>query len=130
MHSTCKFAGNVTAFDTPDLGAGATRPTGINDRGEIVGMGFAGAGVSYGFLRDPAGEFTTIRIPLASTTDVVGINNAGEIAGSFRIGGSAGFFQGFVRKPDGTYRAIKANGIPCERVNKVGEGRPHIVDLI
>jgi carbamoyl-phosphate synthase large subunit len=31
---------------------------------------------------------------------------------------------------DGTYRAIKANGIPCERVNKVGEGRPHIVDLI
>ncbi len=31
---------------------------------------------------------------------------------------------------DGTYRAIKANGIACERVNKVGEGRPHIVDLI
>ena len=31
---------------------------------------------------------------------------------------------------DGTYRAIKANGIPCARVNKVGEGRPHIVDLI
>jgi carbamoyl-phosphate synthase large subunit len=31
---------------------------------------------------------------------------------------------------DGTYRAIKAQGIPCERVNKVGEGRPHIVDLI
>jgi carbamoyl-phosphate synthase large subunit len=31
---------------------------------------------------------------------------------------------------DGTWRAIKAIGIPCERVNKVGEGRPHIVDLI
>jgi carbamoyl-phosphate synthase large subunit len=31
---------------------------------------------------------------------------------------------------DGTYRAVKAQGIPCERVNKVGEGRPHIVDLI
>ena len=31
---------------------------------------------------------------------------------------------------EGTWRAIKANGIPCERVNKVGEGRPHIVDLI
>jgi carbamoyl-phosphate synthase large subunit len=31
---------------------------------------------------------------------------------------------------DGTYRAIKANGVPCERVNKVGEGRPHIVDRI
>jgi len=31
---------------------------------------------------------------------------------------------------DGTYRAIRSNGIKCERVNKVGEGRPHIVDLI
>jgi len=31
---------------------------------------------------------------------------------------------------DGTYRAIRANGIQCERVNKVDEGRPHIVDLI
>jgi carbamoyl-phosphate synthase large subunit len=31
---------------------------------------------------------------------------------------------------DGTWRAIKANGIACERVNKVDEGRPHIVDLI
>jgi len=31
---------------------------------------------------------------------------------------------------EGTWRAIRANGIPCERVNKVNEGRPHIVDLI
>jgi carbamoyl-phosphate synthase large subunit len=31
---------------------------------------------------------------------------------------------------DGTYRALRANGVRCERVNKVGEGRPHIVDLI
>lgn len=31
---------------------------------------------------------------------------------------------------EGTYRAIKAQGIPCERVNKVQEGRPHIVDLL
>jgi carbamoyl-phosphate synthase large subunit len=31
---------------------------------------------------------------------------------------------------DGTWRALKSNGIACTRVNKVGEGRPHIVDLI
>jgi carbamoyl-phosphate synthase large subunit len=31
---------------------------------------------------------------------------------------------------EGTYRALRANGIECERVNKVQEGRPHIVDLI
>ncbi|MFN0242670.1 MAG: carbamoyl-phosphate synthase large subunit [Planctomycetota bacterium] len=31
---------------------------------------------------------------------------------------------------DGTWSALKANGIAVERVNKVHEGRPHIVDMI
>jgi len=31
---------------------------------------------------------------------------------------------------DGTWRALKSNGIPVTRVNKVHEGRPHVVDMI
>jgi carbamoyl-phosphate synthase large subunit len=31
---------------------------------------------------------------------------------------------------EGTYRALKSGGVPVERVNKVHEGRPHIVDRI
>jgi carbamoyl-phosphate synthase large subunit len=31
---------------------------------------------------------------------------------------------------DGTWRALKSNGVAVSRVNKVNEGRPHIVDLI
>jgi carbamoyl-phosphate synthase large subunit len=31
---------------------------------------------------------------------------------------------------DGTWRALKSNGIKVSRVNKVHEGRPHIVDMI
>jgi len=31
---------------------------------------------------------------------------------------------------DGTARALKAAGVPCRRINKVREGRPHIVDVI
>ena len=31
---------------------------------------------------------------------------------------------------EGTWRALRSNGIQVERVNKVYEGRPHIVDLI
>ena len=30
----------------------------------------------------------------------------------------------------GTYQALQRHGIPSERVNKVHEGRPHVVDLI
>ena len=31
---------------------------------------------------------------------------------------------------DGTWKALRGHGIPCERINKVHEGRPHVVDLI
>jgi len=31
---------------------------------------------------------------------------------------------------DGTARELEAAGVPCRRVNKVREGRPHIVDMI
>ena len=31
---------------------------------------------------------------------------------------------------EGTWRALKANGLAVQRVNKVHEGRPHIVDMI
>ncbi len=31
---------------------------------------------------------------------------------------------------EGTARALSAAGVPCERVNKVREGRPHVVDMI
>jgi carbamoyl-phosphate synthase large subunit len=39
--------------------------------------------------------------------------------------------QGFtVCATGGTQRFLAAEGIPCERINKVSEGRPHIVDAI
>jgi carbamoyl-phosphate synthase large subunit len=31
---------------------------------------------------------------------------------------------------EGTARALGEAGVPCRRVNKVREGRPHIVDMI
>jgi len=31
---------------------------------------------------------------------------------------------------EGTARALSEAGVPCRRVNKVREGRPHIVDMI
>lgn len=30
----------------------------------------------------------------------------------------------------GTKRHLEANGVPCETINKVLEGRPHVVDAI
>ena len=30
----------------------------------------------------------------------------------------------------GTYDTLRAQGVPCERINKIQEGRPHIVDAL
>jgi carbamoyl-phosphate synthase large subunit len=39
--------------------------------------------------------------------------------------------RGFeVLATEGTARALGEAGVPCRRVNKVREGRPHIVDMI
>ncbi|NLG60972.1 MAG: carbamoyl phosphate synthase large subunit, partial [Candidatus Cloacimonetes bacterium] len=35
-----------------------------------------------------------------------------------------------IRATEGTWRYLRARGIPAERIFKVGEGRPHIVDQL
>jgi uncharacterized protein (TIGR03437 family) len=100
---------SYTVFDAPNLGAGATSPQDINDSGAVIGNGFAGAGVNDGFLRSPQGSFTTLQ--LGTNVFPAGINNAGEIAGEYRSGGSSGFLRGFVRSVTGTYQAIDVPGI-------------------
>jgi carbamoyl-phosphate synthase large subunit len=49
------------------------------------------------------------------------------VVGAVRELADAGFHIVATR---GTKRALDAHGIPCEQVNKVLEGRPHIVDLM
>jgi len=53
--------------------------TGINDRGQIVGVSEGPNGDSQGFIYSE-GAFQTVQIP-GSNTALVGINNAGEVLG-------------------------------------------------
>ncbi len=76
-----------TSIDVP--GGGATLATGINARGEIVGIYADSAGVSHGFLLK-GGVFFTIDVPGslvgvsgALQTEANGINNAGDIVGDY-----------------------------------------------
>lgn len=68
-----------TTIDVP--GAFATRATGVNDSGEIVGR-FADTTGDHGFLYK-GGTFATLSPPGALQSDAVDINNAGHIVGSF-----------------------------------------------
>jgi uncharacterized membrane protein len=71
--------GVCTTLDFP--GAQATQPNDINNRGQIVGQ-YETAQTAHGFLLDK-GTFTTIDAPGAPrATQVIGINDRGEMVGA------------------------------------------------
>ncbi|HLH52854.1 MAG TPA: hypothetical protein VKY92_04485 [Verrucomicrobiae bacterium] len=77
--------GVYTTFNYPN--AIGTHPTGINDRGEIVGIFRDANNVRHGFLLKD-GSFSSIDVPTAiggtiGGTYGEGINNAGEVVGRF-----------------------------------------------
>ena len=89
--------GHVVTLAAP--GASATQATGINDRGEVVGMYTTGSGnnaVTHGFTW-ANGKFTTVNYPAASSTTVNGVNNEGDIVGFYTD--AAGNTDGFVGLP-------------------------------
>lgn len=102
--------GTITAFDPPGDASGATLG-GLNDAGEVVGYYYGYYGNSnlteVGFLRDASGNFTNI-VPSGSTyTTADGINNNGEIAGTW-VDSSDGV-HGFVYQA-GTYTSFNVPG--------------------
>jgi len=105
-------------FTTFDV-AGETGPRAINDRGDIVGT----ASAIDGFLRRLDGSVSTIRVPNASATRPSGINNQGEIAGTYVMGGPGGIARGFLRGADGSYSTIEVPGIEGSQVTGVNNNR-------
>ncbi|VAW72809.1 Carbamoyl-phosphate synthase large chain, partial [hydrothermal vent metagenome] len=96
----------------------------MKSTGEVMGIGrsfgeaFAKAQVAAGELLPQAGGKVFISVREADKDDAVQV--AAELVK-----------QGFtIVATRGTASAISAAGTPCEVVNKVMEGRPHIVDMI
>jgi len=75
----------------------ATRATGINNRGQIVGAFRDAAQTGRGFLREKDGSITVIDAPRVSSLAAVGINDRSEIVGLFAMPG--GDFHGFLYGP-------------------------------
>ena len=103
--------GAFTEFDFP--GATLTRPLGINDAGEIVGLyRDSKQGKDHGFLLS-GGTFTSIDFPGASQTHAIGIDSVGTIFGSYCIGGNSCYpvdeLHGFVLS-GGVFTAIDFPG--------------------
>jgi uncharacterized membrane protein len=77
--------GTFTTIDVP--GATDIRPTGINDRGDIVGTYLDANSNFHGFLWTAKDGLTLIDVPGARETSVFGINDRGDIVGHYRRAG-------------------------------------------
>ena len=76
-------------------------PTGINNRGEIVGEYIIAASKESILLRDRRGRITSFDVPGAQDTEAFDINDHGQIVGLYSETGSSDFsngtFRGFLR---------------------------------
>lgn len=92
--------GSASGYMTAPLQVGYTEARDINDRGQVVGGTLTptatsnGVYVPTGFLLDLAtGTYTAIVVPGATATTAYGINDVGQVVGSYD---SAGTTNGFV----------------------------------
>jgi probable HAF family extracellular repeat protein len=72
--------GDFTTFAAP-FGHIATVPQGVNDRGQVVGFATDDTATDHGFVRSDRGQFTRIDAPGARSTQLVRINDRGDILG-------------------------------------------------
>src|SRR5262245_45253709 len=94
--------GTFTTLHHPDAALG-TIAYGINDAMQIVGHYRDSLGRSHGFIYDH-GMYTTLDRPGSLSTELNGINNAGDLVGASDFGGN-----GFVYR-DGTFTSINVPG--------------------
>lgn len=108
--------GIFTTFDAP--GGTINSVTGINNRGQVVGSGFFG-GTSTAFIRDTDGTLTTFAItePGAFSTSASGINDLGQVAGTY-FGPNS---RGFVRDPSGALTTFSALGAQYTTVSGIND---------
>jgi len=101
IHGFIFNAGVYTTVDFPVTGA-STWCEGINDNGDIVGFYEGASSLDiHGFLLKD-GVFTALDFPGSIMTQAYGINNAGQIVGSYSTGVGV---QGFTYQ-DGVYTDV------------------------
>jgi hypothetical protein len=97
--------------------------TGINDLGQFVGYHTDRDGFGHGFVRNAQGSETYFDVPDADSTTPTGINNLGQVIGTYRYStwwGTYTYYAGFVRETNGHITYL-GNGYYPEAINNLGQ---------
>ena len=109
-HGFVLSGGQFTSFDAPladgsaAFGVRGTQGLGMNSGGTIVGDYVAG-GKAHGFVRDSAGNFSTLDLAGHTDTALFGINDSGTIAGQYDDGRQAPYGS-FLRSATGVVTLV------------------------
>ena len=157
---TVPFVSKATGVQLAKVAARCMAGTSLEDQGftkEVIPENYFVKEAVFPFIKFP-GVDTLLGPEMKSTGEVMGVGvTFGEAYGKALDGGGSALPEsgkvllsvrdadkrrvlavardlvglGFTLAATGaTCRAIQEDGTPCERVNKVAEGRPHIVDMI
>jgi hypothetical protein len=86
--------GPAISFKLPDPAASGIVVGGINDLRQLVGYYTDATSALVGFLRQPSGQFVSVIVPGALSTQVYGINDCGIVVGVWGDGNTAHGFYG------------------------------------
>lgn len=104
--------GQITVFDAPGQGAiSYTVPLAINNADSIVGCYNDAQGIRHGFLRDAAGNFTTIDPLGAYQTFPSAINDAGTVVGYYNVSAYPYGPYAFIRDAAGNFTIFSTIGV-------------------
>jgi hypothetical protein len=85
--------GSAISFKLPDAAGTGIVVGGINDLRQLVGYYTDATSTLVGFLRQPSGQFASVIVPEALSTQVFGLNDCGIVVGFYTDGSTAhGFF--------------------------------------
>jgi len=121
VHGFLDKGGNYTTLNYPNVTQTFTLPTGINNRGQIVGNYFNYSDYSSNAFLYQKGNYTTLNAPSGFYIypyDVIAINDRGEIVGTYAD--ANGNYDGFVYQ-GGTYTTVSYPGAIETYVNGIND---------
>jgi probable HAF family extracellular repeat protein len=106
----------VTVYGATSLTAAA-----VNDDSTIAGFYVNGKGVTDGFVKWVNGRVATLAVPGAAMTQAFGINNRGEVVGTYTVGtGNSAVTHGFTWW-DGKYTTVNYPAASSTALNGVND---------
>ncbi|HYA53456.1 MAG TPA: hypothetical protein VEG33_20080 [Streptosporangiaceae bacterium] len=106
----------------PRMGRGPSlTAAAINNHGDVAGFYTAGDGATVGFVKMAGGRFITLAYPGASMTQALGINDGGEVVGTYEVAtGASCWTHGFTWRAGHGFTAVDdPHGVDTTSINGV-----------